>query len=690
MRRMQGWLGRPRNPLLWALPIQAFLLLWHLDLLEPWRDEWFTLRTAPLALDQIRTIAREVGHPPLYFFLAHYWICIPLPMSELWKLRAMSALWAIAAAIVFHRLWLRREDAGCARIAGVLFALSPCLLLYGRMARSYSMQLAIALIAFAAALRWIENPRSVFRMAAYAAGAAALLYTHYLPGLALIAAASFAFASRAMVAPRLRAAPLFGSVGLVAILYAPSLPSLADAIDEWMRYPAIPDTSVLIDQIIRLAWWFVSFSFGETLSLAEILIGVILSPIVVWAVITAARRHREWLGMIALAGAIAYIGVSRWTGYPFTPARVLFLLPFFLILVADGIGGMRLARAATGVLVLAYALGDYSYFARTGFLNKEYCVPYSRIAETINADSPPGSILVTNGYDTFAEPLLPRLKPEVRVIALDDDTVGEVKRAIGGPAPVVWFFCRSHDESPGRVATDLIAEAGRARPATLYGYLPYSALERRILTWLRGPEQPAYSYLLWRFPPSDKAAAARKRRSGSAEEAAQEDLHAAQVKDSPRIHGFVGAPVLLAPPVEEAPQHRPVHEAHLHRERSRAEKLSNLREIALHAFVAYIREDALVAAIDDRVRRDSAHRLAHQVSGYSVARLHLPRNSHQELHDVRIKKRECHLEPGGSAHAGVPFHAMDLVAEPALQVSGPCVTASAEPCQAGRRETVAE
>ena len=31
-----------RNPLVWALPIQAAMLFWRLDLLEPWGDEWFT------------------------------------------------------------------------------------------------------------------------------------------------------------------------------------------------------------------------------------------------------------------------------------------------------------------------------------------------------------------------------------------------------------------------------------------------------------------------------------------------------------------------------------------------------------------------------------------------------------------------------------------------------------------------
>src|SRR5262249_32867521 len=38
-------LNMQRNPLVWALPLQALLLLSCLDLLDPWGDEWFTVAT---------------------------------------------------------------------------------------------------------------------------------------------------------------------------------------------------------------------------------------------------------------------------------------------------------------------------------------------------------------------------------------------------------------------------------------------------------------------------------------------------------------------------------------------------------------------------------------------------------------------------------------------------------------------
>jgi hypothetical protein len=50
--------------LVWALPLQALLLLSNLDLLDPWGDEWFTLTHVSQPLT-------DPFHPPLYYVLLH-------------------------------------------------------------------------------------------------------------------------------------------------------------------------------------------------------------------------------------------------------------------------------------------------------------------------------------------------------------------------------------------------------------------------------------------------------------------------------------------------------------------------------------------------------------------------------------------------------------------------------------------
>src|SRR5437879_5751201 len=152
LRRFRLWIAI--KPLFWALPIQAALSFWRLDLLEPWGDELHTLDTAPQSLHQIGSILSQQIHPPLYFYLLHFWIQGPWPGSLLTKMRAMSAVWALVATVVFYVLWLRKEDSRTQRTFLLLWTLSPCFLLYARMARSYTMQVTLALLAIYAAMHW--------------------------------------------------------------------------------------------------------------------------------------------------------------------------------------------------------------------------------------------------------------------------------------------------------------------------------------------------------------------------------------------------------------------------------------------------------------------------------------------------------------------------------------------------------
>src|SRR5262249_18080398 len=81
-----------RNPLLWALPLQALLLLSNLDLLDPWKDEWLTLSIVSKPLSQVVSTVAGMDHPPLYYVLLHYWIQSPWTVSPMASARAMSAV----------------------------------------------------------------------------------------------------------------------------------------------------------------------------------------------------------------------------------------------------------------------------------------------------------------------------------------------------------------------------------------------------------------------------------------------------------------------------------------------------------------------------------------------------------------------------------------------------------------------
>ncbi len=482
-----------RNPLAWALPLQSLLLFWNLDLLDPWGDEWFTFTTVSHPLSEVASIVAGNIHPPLYYFLLHYWILLPGFVSLIAKMRAMSALWTVIATVTVYTLWLRHEQPKFQRMFLALWILSPCLLLHGRMARSYSMQLAIAPVAIYAGLKWSEQPRNWRRVLACATSLTALLYTHYLSGLAVGAALCI------LLLFKKRIAAVSALIAMLALLYLPWLPMLVGALGRWKSAVTPLEHNFAVDQIVRLAYLFVSFSFGETFSTLTLVLGVALTPVLVYALWRTAVSRPIWLPVVLVAASLAWVGVSRWAQFPFVTTGLMFTLPFFLILVVRNMNPVVFAA-----LLLAYVSADYAYFSGSGFLIKPYAAPYREMAAVIN-NKVPGrdAILAVDGYGSFYEPLLDKLDKNVRVIILDDPAAAEAVRSAACIAsqsrpPMIWIWRHTRDISPDAFITKLESDLSTSYRAQHYDFLPYSPAERWIRHLLRGPPQSAYYYRLSR------------------------------------------------------------------------------------------------------------------------------------------------------------------------------------------------
>jgi uncharacterized membrane protein len=483
------------HPLVWALPLQALLLLSNLELLDPWSDEWFTLTTVPQPVSQvISTVAGNV-HPPLYYVLLHFWIQVPWTSSPLASMRAMSAIWAMIATLVIYALWLRREALSFQKMFLALWALSPCLLLHGRMARSYSMQLALASLAIYTAPRWAEQPRNWKRFLAYVGASTALLYTHYLSGLAVAAGVCLTF----LVKKRFALAA--AQVIVLAVLYTPWMPILGSVLRHWnwigITYP-YEGGNVISDQIVRLAYLFISFSFGETLSTVSLLLSVALTPVVIYALWRAVGTRLEWLPIVLMATGIAWIGVTRFEQFVFMPNHLMFALPFFLILILR-----QLNLFAFVALLAVYASADYAYFTRSGFFVKPYAAPYKQMADVIHDGSRGQNAIVAVDRRSFSQPLLNRLGGSVRVIFLDDEAsareVLEAARSQSSEPSEIWLWRRTRDISPGNFVTNLEQDLSVGREVRHHEFVAYSLPERWARRLLRGPGQSEYYYRLSEF-----------------------------------------------------------------------------------------------------------------------------------------------------------------------------------------------
>lgn len=488
------------------LLMQALLLLTRPSLLPLWGDELFTLTTAarpPAAI--LARVGADI-HPPLYFLLAHLWLALPFGADPLLSLRVLSCLFALGATVVLDRLLLRHAPEEARLWTLVLWVSSPCVLLYARMARSYSLQVLLALIAAACFLRFAANPARWRPLFAYSASLAALLYTHYVPGLALWLATAVVLALRAR--PLLRVAL---SQLLIAAAYAPWMIVLGSALAKWTSRPApVRFTGNPAAEIaLKAGFTGFSFLFGEAPPLWMLGAAVPVAAAALWLAFVALRAHPRLALPLALASLAAFAGTVRWVSYAFVPARLLFLLPALVAAIAFGSRlRPRIGALLAAALLLTNLTGVFSYFQTRNLLNPAYLLPTGRIAAQIALGSPPGATAVWADALNFpCDVLRFDLDPSIPVRLIDSPASARAALAEldSGRIQRVWLVRSTHDLTPGR-ALDGIEDALRSAAwnRRLYPYVPLSPAQRellRLLAWTRAPSSPPvpFAFEVWEF-----------------------------------------------------------------------------------------------------------------------------------------------------------------------------------------------
>ncbi|HXA51490.1 MAG TPA: hypothetical protein VNV86_14335, partial [Candidatus Acidoferrum sp.] len=122
------------------LALQALLYLWNLKLLSPWMDEAATLTMMRGSLASVVRNAAADVHPPLFYTMLWSWLHVPLGLDPAVQARVLTVLLALAATVAADRLLASRLSPGARVWFLALWCASPCLLLYARMCRSYSLQ----------------------------------------------------------------------------------------------------------------------------------------------------------------------------------------------------------------------------------------------------------------------------------------------------------------------------------------------------------------------------------------------------------------------------------------------------------------------------------------------------------------------------------------------------------------------
>ncbi len=479
-----------KRHILWlALAVQALLLFPRLDLLPMWGDERYTLQTAAQPPPGILAALRVDVHPPLYYFLVKGWLKLPLPASELTRARALSALVALLATAAFYRLWLKSLPFERQALFLGLWVLSPFLLLYARMARSYTLQLTLTLIAIRLARDWLRSPGNRAFMARYVAAEVILLYTHYLPGLAVAAGTA------AWGLWRRQWQQVLG-LAVILLAYLPWLGTLIATSSAVVRaHPYGVAPNAVTEHGLKLGYAFVAFNFGESIPAWAIPIGIALLPGIFAALWTAWQRTTHPPVLFLVVAAVGYLGAASWVTFAFVGARLLFLLPFYYLFLLRGLEIRRWWGAVTygGILLVACG-GLSSYYRKQDFLNKGYLVDFEQIARSLEQSSPrpPELVLLDSQISNAGYYLHSSFPYPVRILG-DHPSFEHAQEELHHHRPaLVWYLRYGRDLTPGSLHRRLEQEVSHDYQIEPHYFVSFSWLDRKVMEVLGLPDRPTH------------------------------------------------------------------------------------------------------------------------------------------------------------------------------------------------------
>ena len=485
-----------------AFVVFSALVTVHLGLREFWTDETITFgHVASWATTD------EAFHPRGYYGLLYIWKLF-FGDSDV-ALRAFSIPWALAAfgllTLIARRVLQPRERV----LAQWLFALSPFVVLYFRMARFYAMTTALALLVAYCAVLVIQAGRYRHWLALALAGIA-LFQTNYLAAGMLAPLYLCLIWQAGRKRQLLRLALSLPPLGIVILLRAHTV--TAAAADIGMIEGGVAAVQAL-HLPLRFALPLYSFALGENtepwrfwLTVPAGLATLVAFGLGIWAI----GERRPGYAVVALAYPVALaMGVLMVTfGAPAEPisavARsLLFAAP--LGYAALAVGAMSLRRAPVRialivVLLSANVYGLANYLTGRQALNPNHVIPWREIAGAIETRAQPDDIVVTY-YDRSICRYghFPHYVDGNEGAFEGKDRLEEWPRHGGR----IWFVARDRGSAGARQLTewalaDLAARAGKVEKMD---FMPYNETQRRWRERLLGARLPEFYVTVYVLSP---------------------------------------------------------------------------------------------------------------------------------------------------------------------------------------------
>jgi mannosyltransferase len=326
---------------------------------------------------------------PLYFVLLKSWIGVF--GDSVLALRSLSLVASVALIPVTYTLGVRLLSRPAALLACSLLALSPLELYFAQEARMYMLVSLLGAACVLAYAGWrgdgdsgARSPRAQVMLWCYAVAGIALLFTHLVAGLLLVAinidATVVLLRARRSARDRLAWIGANAAIAIVVLFYLGSISAGSAVSSQAWRSPMggeialraalmLPFDAVHGQYFYPSDFWvaFTSLTHGsgfnrrffELLIVQPAVLLVFVGALMAGHRAAAPRGGRRLLAIVLLVPALVVTIVSMTRGLEF-PRYLLFVIPFLFLLLADGLLalGLRSRYTSIAVLVIAMLLGQ--------------------------------------------------------------------------------------------------------------------------------------------------------------------------------------------------------------------------------------------------------------------------------------------------------------------------------------------
>ncbi|MBI3741118.1 MAG: glycosyltransferase family 39 protein [Chloroflexi bacterium] len=366
-----------------TLALCAFILIafalraYQLGAQDIWWDEGRNIFTASRPLAQIATAPELDIHPPLYFYLLHFWIGVA-GLSE-FATRFFSLGFGVATVALAFRLGAYVANRRAGLWAVLITALAPLFVDEAQQIRMYTLVIFFSALSIYFLARAVQTNRAAFWII-YALIAVASFYTHY-SFIYILAAQNLYLFFRALQTFRARAdtrgllTRWIASQVAIAALYLFQLPTILRQTQVYGNPSMTPPP--LSQYATELARAFLLGAKIEDARVAPVGLGIIVAILAALAAVYANRREKfaargvgllfAWLA-VPLAAYFLVLQVSP----QFTPRYVMIAtLPLYLLF---SIALAQLARRslAAGALVALIWIGADAFALQSNFTNPAF------------------------------------------------------------------------------------------------------------------------------------------------------------------------------------------------------------------------------------------------------------------------------------------------------------------------------